>query len=230
MSKVGIFGTSVTTELQLNFIPEFIQFNNLSSSFSKLVVEADDLGTLVNLDANGILTFGLGETAQDDLISSSGSGQLRLTNGKIPLQGNNCRFNGTNGPLNNIDVFQSSDQPMAENPVIFKKSMVTALANSELRLNNFWQLGLYNIDPVNDIVTIEFSNGHTEAKYSTAQLGFLYGRSGAGITEPIDLASPETNTLPSLLTNFEGEIESVSIIPTADRTIYLDRIVSVYDL
>ena len=223
MSNFGTFTPSTTSTLPLNYIPQFFEAEQDANGMSALVIEADDIGTIVNLDTVGINSFGQTLILIDAVDSSPTAIKLRLTNGKIPLRGNSCRFKATCGTTG-VRAYQESMAPQDKNPVIFRKLMSQALANSETVFDNFTALGLANLSPT-DLITIGYRNGHVEQNLAVEQLGFMYGFNGFGTTDELDLATPGV-TYPSVIGNYEGDIEFVSLICGAATNIYVERMVT----
>lgn len=149
---------------QLDYLPEFIYWNDAAAPINQLIIETTEDG--VNIDATAACIAAMrgymytgAQTANDQVVTCA--------SGKI--EGKRVTIRGTTSAVGAINFFASSDNLGG---VAFKVKNLNVLANNPVEVSNFAALFLPNVVTLTDRVEVLYSDG-LQQTYDAAELSAL---------------------------------------------------------
>lgn len=205
-------GVGVTTEIKLNFLPQFLRFT-AAGAVQSIVVEVLGLGIIMDLDDNGIQNINAGSNA----------GQNAALEYVIPVSlglmiDKNVVIRVRNGDAAGFDLFGFSEFNDGE---AFVSSMrQTTFANSGIDVTDFSLLGLINAG-ASDTITLEHEDGLSQQinRDDLAGLGSLDINQVRATSVGANVLRVVNNSI------LDNKVRRVNYIPASETTIYVQRIV-----
>ena len=196
--KLFSLAAGANNTIQLNYCPETLLIVSTVAP-TKVQVRALGEGVVLDLDATGA---GLMRNIRDNKEVAKNY-KFRLADGL--LVGKNIEIEVTAGAAATV-VYCYSTGEKGENYVVTERN--TVLANTSQQFKKFFTLAL-SAFAAGDMLTVEFADGTTQLLNDADEIKALCS---------------ETHSDILLLDNLEQDIRSVTHVPTANTTVYIQRL------
>lgn len=190
-------GAGVPFLFNLEYVPEFVFWNDAGSAISTFIVETQEDGVMMDMTNLSIAAtrgfmFNGALTANDQLVACA--------SGHIP--GKRCTIRGTTSAAGAINFFANSDN---KDGVLFRLKRLNVLANTPITREKFTALFLPTLATAVDRVEVTFRDSHQQT-YDVLELAAL--------------SAMYQNTAAQILNNINSAISKATITSAAGGLCY----------